>query len=68
VCAKAVSTYLIGVTLMTGGLIILALVLFAMWKQSRNNEWSQMSFTVAGQPHRSIGTAFASKPLVKTGS
>lgn len=68
VCLKAVSTYLIGVTLTTGGLIILTLILFAMFKQSRNKEWSQMSFTVAGQPHRSIGRANASKPLVKTGS
>jgi hypothetical protein len=68
VCSKALSTYLIGVTLTTGGLIILALILFAMLKQSRSKEWSQMSFTVAGQPHRAIGTALASKPLVKTGS
>ena len=68
VCSKALSTLLIGVTLTTGGLVILALILFAMWKQSRNQGWSQKSFTVAGQPHRAIGSAFEAKPLVKTRS
>ncbi len=68
VCSKALSTLLFGVTLTTGGVVVLALILFAMWTQSRNEGWSQKSFTVAGQPPRAIGTAFEAKPLAKTRS
>jgi hypothetical protein len=42
--------------LTTGGLIILALILFAMAKQSRRKEWSKKSFTISGRPQRVIGT------------
>lgn len=67
VCPKALSTYLIGVTLTTGGLFVLSLILFALWRKSRNKAWSQKSFMIAGQPHRAIGTVLVSTPFVKSG-
>jgi hypothetical protein len=55
-CPRAVSTYLMGAALTTGGLIVLALVLFVRVSNSRANVWSAKSFTVAGQPNHTIGT------------
>jgi hypothetical protein len=55
-CPWAVSTYLMGVALTTGGLIILALMLFVIVRKSRAHVWSTRSFTVAGQPHHTIET------------
>jgi hypothetical protein len=43
-----------GVALTTGGLIILAIILYVFYKNARATMWSVKSFTVAGQPNHSI--------------
>jgi len=53
-CAKALSTLLMGVALTTGGLIILAIMSYAFYKNSRATGWANKSFTVAGQPNHTI--------------
>lgn len=53
-CTKAISTLLMGVALTTGGLIILAIILYVIYKNARSTMWSDKSFTVAGQPNHSI--------------
>jgi hypothetical protein len=53
-CTKAVSTLLMGVALTTGGLIILAIIGYAFYKNARATIWSDKSFTVAGKPNHTI--------------
>lgn len=53
-CSKAISTLLMGVALSTGGLIILAIIGFAFYKNARGIIWSDKSFTLAGQPNHTI--------------
>jgi hypothetical protein len=56
-CSKAISTLLMGFALTTGGLIILAIIGYAFYKNARAIIWSNKSFTVAGQPNHTIETA-----------
>jgi hypothetical protein len=55
-CTKAISTLLMGVALTTGGLIILAIISYAFYKNARATIWSNKSFTVAGQPNHIVET------------
>lgn len=53
-CTRAISTLLMGVALTTGGLIILAIIGYAFFKNARAAIWSNKSFTVAGKPNYTI--------------
>jgi hypothetical protein len=55
-CTKAISTLFMGVALTTGGLIILAIIGYAFYKNARATIWSNKSFMVAGQPNHTIET------------
>ena len=55
-CTRAISTLLMGVALTTGGLIILAIISYAFYKNARATIWSNKSFTAAGKPNHTIET------------
>jgi hypothetical protein len=55
-CTRAISTLLMGVALTTGGLVILAVISYAFYKNARATLWTNKSFTVAGQPNHTIET------------
>jgi Co/Zn/Cd efflux system component len=55
-CPRAVSTYLMGAVLTTGGFDYLALMLFVIVRNSHAHVWTTKLFIVAGQPHHTIET------------
>jgi len=56
-CARATSSYFSGVALTMGGVVILALVLFAMAKYSRSRGWKESLPTIPKQQQHVVGTA-----------
>ncbi len=57
VCARATSSYFTGVALTMGGLVVLALVLFAMAKYSRSRGWKENLPTIPKTQRHVVGTA-----------
>jgi Co/Zn/Cd efflux system component len=67
-CPKAVATYLIGVALTTGGLIIAGLIAYAVVKQIRGTGWMEKAPEIPTQHQRVIGTPLGSERTVTTSS
>ncbi len=57
VCARAVSSYLIGVALTMGGVIIVALLLFSIAKQLRERDWRERLPLLARRHDSSVSSA-----------
>jgi hypothetical protein len=68
VCPKAVATFLIGVALTTGGLIIVGLIVYAVVKQIRGAGWMENAPDIPTQHQRVIGTPLGSDRTVTTSS
>ncbi len=56
-CARATSSYFTGVTLTMGGVVVLALVLFAMARRSRARGWKESLPTIPKSQRHVVGTA-----------
>lgn len=56
VCARAVSSYLIGVALTVGGLVIVVLLAFAIAKHAREKSWRVRLPSLAHRDDRSVGS------------
>lgn len=55
-CARAVSSYLMGATLTIGSLVVLMLVIFAMSKYSQKKEWNRRLPTIPRLHQHAIGS------------
>jgi hypothetical protein len=56
-CTKAASSYMIGVALTMGSLVILTLVLFAMAKHTRTKGWGEALPTIPVNRQHVVGSA-----------
>ncbi|MGA7833754.1 MAG: hypothetical protein WCA31_00930 [Acidimicrobiales bacterium] len=56
VCTRAVSSYLMGVALTAGGIIIVVLMLFAIAKQLREKGWRERLPLLARRHDRSMSS------------
>ncbi|MDE3065236.1 MAG: hypothetical protein KGJ36_06165 [Acidobacteriota bacterium] len=55
-CSRAESSYLLGVTLTMGGLVITTLVLFAMYKKARAKNWGKTMPTIPQSAPHVVGS------------
>jgi hypothetical protein len=65
-CPRAVSTYLVGVTLTTGGLIIVCLLMAALVKQVLKSGAMDKAPAIPTPPQHVMGTSFGSEQAVTT--